>query len=202
MKRNRRNARYIALFLLLIVPALLGADLACSAGHSRATPRPGHWAKPLKREGLPNLHRVTESLYRGAQPTAAGMRRLKAMGVKTVVNLRSFHSDRDEIGDTGLGYVHIYMKAWHPEKREVVRFLQVVTDDGLTPAFVHCKHGADRTGLMCAVYRMAICGWTKNEAIAEMTEGGFGYHRIWGNLVRFIEDLDIAAIKERAGIED
>jgi hypothetical protein len=50
------------------------------------------------------------------------------MGIKTVVNLRSFHSDRNEIGETALVYEHIYMKAWHAEDKALVRFLQTVTD--------------------------------------------------------------------------
>jgi protein tyrosine/serine phosphatase len=129
------------------------------------------------------------------------MRQLKAMEVKTVVNLRSFSSDRDEIGDTDLAYEHIYMKAWHPEREEIVRFLQIVTDKDRTPVFVHCQHGADRTGLMCAIYRVAVCGWTKEDAIREMTHGGFGHHTIWKNIIRFIEDLDIDEIKEEAAID-
>ena len=73
-------------------------------------PAGSQWATASEKPGLPNLHRVTDDLYRGAQPSAEGMRQLKKMGVRTVVNLRSFHSDRDEIGDTGLAYEHIYMK--------------------------------------------------------------------------------------------
>jgi tyrosine-protein phosphatase SIW14 len=173
---------------------------AAHAQEAAATPRPSQWAQPLQREGLPNLHQVTTTLYRGAQPTAAGMRQLKAMGVKTVVNLRSFNSDRKELGDTGLAYEHIYMKAWHPEREDIIRFLRITTDKDRTPIFVHCQHGADRTGLMCAIYRVAVCGWTKEEAIKEMTQGGFGHHTIWTNLVQFIKDLDIEAIKKQAGI--
>ncbi|MFW6163091.1 MAG: hypothetical protein ACODAJ_10005, partial [Planctomycetota bacterium] len=71
-------------------------------------PQPRQWATPIDKPGLPNLHQVSEDLYRGAQPTAEGMRQLKAMGVRTVINLRKLHSDRDEIGDTGLAYEHIY----------------------------------------------------------------------------------------------
>ena len=166
-----------------------------------ATPRPGYWATPLQRKGLPNLHQVTPTLYRGAQPTAVGMRQLKAMGIRTVLNLRSFNSDREELGDTGLAYEHIAMKAWHPEQEDIIRFLQLTTDNNRTPVFVHCQHGADRTGLMCAVYRVAVCNWTKAEAIREMTQGGFGHHTIWTNLVTFIQELDIDAIKKEAGIE-
>ena len=181
--------------VLLLVLSAASVFVACSNRRSE-------WAQRLARPGLPNLHRVTEDLYRGAQPTAEGMRELKKMGIKTVINLRSFHSDRDEIGDTGLAYEHIYMKAWHAEDEEVVRFLQIVTDDDRAPAFVHCQHGADRTGTMCAIYRIAVCGWTKEEAIEEMRQGGFGFHEIWGNLPEYIRDLDIEKIKRRAGLAD
>jgi protein tyrosine/serine phosphatase len=124
------------------------------------------------------------------------------MGVKTAINLRSFNSDRDQLGDTGLGYEHICMKAWHPEREDIIRFLHITTDKNRTPAFVHCQHGADRTGLMCAIYRVAVCSWTKEEAIREMPHGGFGHHTVWANLVKFIQDLDIEGIKRQAGIID
>lgn len=162
--------------------------------------RPAVWAEPIAREGLPNFHRVADGLYRGAQPTAAGFKELKALGVKTVVNLRSFNSDRDELGDTGLGYEHITMKAWHPERKEIVRFLQIVTDKERAPVFVHCQHGADRTGTMCAIYRIAIEGWSKDDARAEMTGGGFGFHPTWKNLLEYVRDLDVDEIKREAGL--
>ena len=145
-------------------------------------------------------HKVSAALYRSAQPTAAGMKNLERMGIEKIINLRSFHSDRDEIARTGLGCEHIHMKAWHPEREEAVRFLRIVRDPGRTPVLVHCQHGADRTGAMCALYRVAVQGWTKEEAIREMTEGGFGFHSIWGNLPEWIERLDIEAIKKEAGI--
>jgi len=165
--------------------------------------RPIRWATRVERPGLPNLHKVSARLYRGAQPTAEGMRQLRQMGVKTVVNLRKFHSDRDEIGDTCLGYEHIYFNPLHPEEKEIVRFLQIVTDKSRVPAFVHCQRGADRTGTMCAIYRIAVQGWTKGKAIEEMTNGGFGHHeKIFGNLRNYIRKLDVQAIKRRARLAD
>jgi len=162
--------------------------------------RPAAWAQPLAVPGVPNLHKISASLYRSAQPTAAGMRQLEAMGIRTVINLRSFHSDRDAIGDAALASEHITMKAWHPEEKELVRFLRLVTTPAVLPALVHCQHGADRTGLMCAVYRLVICGWTRQEALREMTEGGFGYHEVWVNLPRYLESLDIASLRRQAGL--
>jgi protein tyrosine/serine phosphatase len=129
------------------------------------------------------------------------MANLKAMGIETIVNLRSFHSDRDEIGNTGLAYEHIYMKAWRPEEEDAVRFLQIATNLRRTPVLVHCQHGADRTGIMVALYRIAVQGWTNQEAIREMTQGGFGFHQIWKNLPNWFENLDIEGIKTKAGIK-
>jgi tyrosine-protein phosphatase SIW14 len=157
------------------------------------------WATLIEKPGLPNFHKVTDTLYRGAQPTREGMRQLKQMGIKTVVNLRSFHSDRDEIGDTGLACEHIRFNTWHAEDEDVGRFLRIVTNTNNTPAFVHCQHGADRTGMMCAIYRIAVCGWTKEQALAEMTKGDFGFHPEWQNLIHYIRDLDLAKLQRPAG---
>lgn len=159
------------------------------------------WAQRLEVPGVENLHKVSEELYRGAQPTKEGMQQLKELGVKTIVNLRSLHSDRDEIGNTGLYYEHIFMKTWHAEDEEVERFLKIVTDEKRTPAFVHCQRGADRTGTMCAIYRVAVQGWSKDEAIEEMTKGGFGFYSGWKNLINYIRELDIEEIKNQANLK-
>jgi len=124
------------------------------------------------------------------------MKRLKDdLKIKTIINLRSFHSDRDEISSTGLTYEHIYMKTWHPEIKEVIRFINIATDPSRAPVLVHCQHGSDRTGTMCAFYRIIVEGWTREEAIREMTEGGFGFHGIWQNLIRYINDDVIKRIR-------
>ena len=160
--------------------------------------RPKTWAQPVKLAGVPNLYRVTDELYRGDQPSTIGMQNLKKLGIKTIVNLRSFHSDRDNIGETGLEYEHIFMKVWHPEEEDAVRFLQIVTDPKRSPVLVHCQRGADRTGAMIAVYRLAVQGWSKEEAIREMTGGGFKFRQTWENLPEWIQKLDIDSIKRKA----
>ena len=88
------------------------------------------------------------------------------------------------------------------DSENVARFLKIVTDGSRTPVFVHCRHGADRTGTMCAIYRIATERWSKSEAIDEMTRGGFGYHSIWKNLVNFVRELDVDSIMGRAGLKE
>jgi len=163
-------------------------------------PRPTEWAVRLARPGVSNLYRVSEGLYRGAQPTAEGVRQLKAMGIKTVVNLRELHSDREEIGDTPLAQEQIGMTPWDPDDDEVVRFLRIATDEARTPVFVHCQRGSDRTGFMCAVYRMVVEDWSRDEAIAEMTQGGFGYAGLWQSLVDYLREADLDQLRRRAGL--
>lgn len=177
----------------VVLPLVLAAAVA-------AAPRDPAWAQPLHRKGVPNFYRVNANLYRSAQPDAEGMKALKAMGIRTVVNLRAFHSDRDEIGSTGLMSEHIYMKTWHPEREDVVRFLRIVTDPARQPVLVHCQHGSDRTGMMVASYRVVVQGWSKERAAREMTEGGYGFHEIWQNLVRWLDAADIDGIRRDAGL--
>jgi protein tyrosine/serine phosphatase len=188
-----RKGAVIAAASVFLLTWVAGADPSLAN-------RPKTWAQPVELEGVSNLYRVSDKLYRGNQPSPRGMQNLKNLGLKTIINLRSFHSDRDEIAGTGLSYEHIYMKAWHPEEKEVVRFLKIVTDPRRAPVLVHCQHGADRTGTVIAVYRIAVQGWSKAEAIREMTGGGFGFHQVWGNLPRWIQKLDIDRIKRQAGI--
>ena len=183
---------------LAVASPAAGSTVASTA---EADQRPTEWARRIERPGLPNLHKVSDDLYRGAQPPdAEGFRQLKAMGIKTVVNLCAGHSDREAIGDAGLTYVYIPMYPWHAEDEDVVAFLKIVTDKSRTPVFVHCQYGADRTGTVCAAYRVVVCGWSKDEALREMTEHDFGFHRTWQNLVKYIRNMDVEKIKRKAGI--
>ncbi len=187
----------VSLFSLVAV-LLLGQHPAWAAD-TNAPARPP--AVKLEKPGLPNLHRVSDRLYRSAQPTPEGFREIERLGIKTVVNLRGFHSDKDEVpGKHGLKLEHIRFNTWHPETEDMVRFLKIVTDTNRGPVLVHCQFGADRTGTMIALYRMAVQGWTKQEAIAEMTSDRFGFHAVWTNLVEFLKEVDVAALKKKAGI--
>jgi protein-tyrosine phosphatase len=192
-----------------LTSALLALSLAVASPGCSPAPRLApqsraqderHWAEPLERPGLPNLHRVTPLLYRGAQPTRAGFFELGRMGVKSVVSLRTFHADSIPI-DANLHYERIAFKAWHPEDEDVVRFLRLITDPARQPVYVHCQFGADRTGMMVAIERIALEGWTKDEAIAEMTDGDYGFHPEWQNLINYVRELDVDRIAHRAGVK-
>lgn len=136
--------------------------------------------------GLANVGRVAPGIIRGAQPMADGYATLKAMGVRTVVNLRSHHDERAAVEAAGMRYVAIPMSFWWMAKPAFVRkALSVLTDPANQPVFVHCSTGLDRTGVVVAVYRMEVDEWNKADALEEME--AFGYHNIWAELKKTVE---------------
>jgi protein tyrosine/serine phosphatase len=80
-----------------------------------------------------------------------------------------------------------------PKDEDVRRFLEVVTDPSRQPVYFHCLRGKDRTGMMCAVYRMAVEGWPLEAARAEMQ--AFGFYDGWQDLLSYVEGFP--AIKDR-----
>ncbi|OIQ67634.1 hypothetical protein GALL_507870 [mine drainage metagenome] len=65
---------------------------------------------------------------------------------------------------------------------------------------IHCTHGADRTGTVIALWRIIYQGWSREAALAEMTQGGFGFYLIWLNLTRYVEAVDLAELKARVEV--
>src|ERR1051325_2775721 len=201
--------RTFLLFALIGALTLLGG--CATVAPAASGPRPENWATPVAASpGLPNLHRVNSSLYRSAQPSKEGFVFLGTQAslanadrpIKTVISLRAFDDDAPLVPpSSGLRLEQIRFKTWHPEEEDVIKFLRIATTPGLQPVLVHCQHGSDRTGTMVAIYRIVHDGWTKAQATDEMINGGFGYHPMWQNLLRYIEALDVDAIKAKVAKE-
>lgn len=145
--------------------------------------------------GLSNFAQVSDTLYRGAQPTREGFTALKKMGIKTILDLREWHSDIDMLKGLGLQYGSIPSNAAHLEEEDVVAFLKVVTNPANQPVFVHCQHGSDRTGAMVAVYRIYVQGWRKEDAIKELDN--FGMHHIYYNIPKYLNNFNPETIKNK-----
>lgn len=147
-------------------------------------------------ENLTNFYQVSETLYRGGQPTEEGFAQLSEKGIKTIINLREGMPE-PEGAQHGFQYENISFAFSNPNDEQTIRFLKLVTNTENQPVFLHCYHGADRTGTFCAIYRLVVQGWSKEEALAEMTEGGFGFHRWHQNLIDYVRSLDVQKIKQQ-----
>ena len=176
---------FVFIFALLFQPGLQADKATTSTNEAR----PADWAVKMERDGLPNLHKVSDALYRGAQPQKKGFAELKKMGIKTIVNMRSSKKYKKQIKASGINYIHIKVRTWKPKKKDFQRFLDIVTDPKNQPVFLHCKHGADRTGTASALYRIKVQKWDVEKAIEEMEKGGYNFHSYFTNLKPFIRSF-------------
>lgn len=160
-----------------------------------AAQRPATWAQPVANTRLHNLHRVTPNLWRSSLPDARGFAAADALGIRTVVNLRPTPDIAPDPRHATLEHIPVW--TWHVTDDEIFDFLRIASDPAKQPVLVHCQHGADRTGLMVAAYRVVVQDWNKEDAIREMQHGGYGYHVIWMNLPPVIRNLDVDKMRMR-----
>lgn len=186
--------RFFSSFAFLI---LFSTSLQSIAKDSAATisNRPAEWAVPLEIKGLSNLHQVTPMLYRSAQPDATSGEALRKLGIKTVLSFRKRNKDEPLHNTPGVTFKRYPLYTWDIEEEDILEVLRILNNPANQPILVHCTHGADRTGLMMASYRMIIQGWSKEAAIAEMKQGEYEYHVIWKNIERRIDKMDIAKMR-------
>ncbi|HEX6397457.1 MAG TPA: tyrosine-protein phosphatase [Steroidobacteraceae bacterium] len=186
------KTRIIAVGLLMAWCAIASAGDAPAARNER-------WAVPITLEGVPNLHQITPTLFRSEQPTELGFRNLEKLGIRTVINLRAFNSDDDEVRGTLLRTERVRILTWNVGDAQVIDVMRMLRSAENGPFLIHCQHGADRTGLMSAMYRVLEQGWSVDDALAELTDGGYGYHAMWKNILRYVRSADVE--KLRAAIE-
>ena len=147
--------------------------------------------------GVANFAEVSGQLWRGAQPTREGFARLKAMGVRTIVNLRETHDDQAMLEGLGLRYEHIPFNPAAPSDEVIAAFMKTVSAPENQPVFVHCLAGSDRTGTVVAVYRHMVQGWPMEEAVKELER--FGFHEVWTELLQYLATLDAEKVWGLAG---
>jgi protein tyrosine/serine phosphatase len=136
-------------------------------------------------QALPNFHTVAPGIYRGAAPTDEGLRKLKAMGVKTIIDLRiapkTVKKEGVEARALGFKWMNLPMGAEAPTTKEVDTLLSTLNQaTPQSPVYVHCQHGADRTGCMLGVWRVTHDHWTYAQAFTEMRK--YGFNPRWVNL--------------------
>lgn len=145
---------------------------------------------------LTNMYKIDSGVYRSEQPTSADFRALEKYGIREVLNLRNRHSDNDEAEDTNLILHRQKMKAHSVNDEQLINALRIIKNRK-GPIVIHCHHGSDRTGVVCALYRIVFQNVSKEDAIREMTEGGFGFHRIYKNLIRKVQEMDVELLKKK-----
>jgi protein tyrosine/serine phosphatase len=109
---------------------------------------------------------------RGGAPSAQALKELKAAGVKTIVNLRgeggASKKEERTAKEIGLDYYNIPMGYTEPNLAKVSSVLDIMRDPAKQPVYLHCMHGADRTGMMVGINRILSDGWQFDKVYSEM----------------------------------
>jgi len=176
---------------LAVIPLLSSPGFAADARL-----RPQSWATPVVSEHLHNWYQVDQLVYRSGQPDAEAMAEAEKFGIRRVLTLREYHDDEEETKASGLHIFRIPMDAAKIKNEDVVAALKIIKASD-EPILVHCWHGSDRTGTVIAMYRIVEQGWSKEAALDELKHGGYGYHAIYGNIIDYINNADIDAIKQQ-----
>jgi len=138
-----------------------------------------------------NFGKMDDRFYRGAQPDESDYKDLKALGVKTVIDLQDHPTsyEKRDVEALGMRYVNIPMSdSNYPKGESINAFMKLVKDPSTGVFFAHCAGGRHRTGVVGAVYRFNVNHWSYDQAYAEMTDYDFYTRFGHGALKTFVED--------------
>lgn len=164
----------IKLFVTLATLLLAGCGTMPSASSTSDAVRLGPIPSSIKN------FKVVDSgaLYRGAVPGEDGVRELKRMGIKSIINLQDWPEpiagEESQADTLRFSFLHAPINMLLPVKddrvNKVISYLRVPSH---LPAFIHCLHGEDRTGMVVGLYRVFVDGWSPEAAYQEMLENNF-----------------------------
>jgi len=162
---------------------IVGSGLPSSpVDHNQPAPPPGEnaWGRPY--EAI-----VNAEMSRGSQVDFRQLLGLRERGFRSVVNLRDENNvNAIPCRQLGLRYLRLAIPDGTPPTRaEMKVFLDFASDPKNQPVYVHCLAGIGRTSCAVACYRMAVDGFTADEAVSEATE----YLCFNTEQIRFIRDF-------------
>lgn len=172
------SSRRISLVAPIVI-ALLVTGFSLYAQDNQSTPSSNQKAStaaqnvtprgPEPKGLVPRFGIVWEGkLTRSGKPKHEdGWKWLRDQGVNTIVNFRA----KNDIDYKGYGFANVLWIPMDngrlPTEREAETYLAWIQEPVNQPVNIQCAEGKDRTGMMAALARYAIEGWSLDEAIQE-----------------------------------
>lgn len=194
--------RYKSALSLSLISLLVSCQLTACSPNQEVVPLP---ESAIEIDDSVNLYQVDNLLFRSEQLGLADIPLLIDNDIDAIINLRYFNQTANDelldkiVEDTSVTLYNQPLKAWNVTPQEIAQALSQikVLQDQNKRVLVHCYHGADRTGLIVAMYRIIEQGWSIEDAKQEMTAGGYGYHPIWINLEKMLDPITLNAVREQ-----
>lgn len=116
---------------------------------------------------------VAGEVYRSNQPTPERLSSYqRELGIRSVLNLRGanpgagwYEAEKREAHDLGLTLIDFWMSANPELSPDQTETLITILRDAPKPLLIHCRSGADQTGLASVIYEAIIDGI--DEQVAE-----------------------------------
>ena len=111
-----------------------------------------------------NFFEVAPGVYRSNQPTHRRFEKLKARGIRTILNLRGsagaahYLVEEESCAQLGLTLVNVTLHARFAAPRDDILTLLDAFRSIEKPFVMHCKSGADRAGFAAAIWLLVMEG--------------------------------------------
>jgi protein tyrosine/serine phosphatase len=185
------KARFIPALCLTLMAAFA---LPQAMADDFAVARPPQWAQPV--DAQYNMYQMSPTLYRSALPDDQAQPVLEKLHIGTVINFLP-EADSSWLKTPGVEQVQLPYRTNHVDDADVLAALRAIqTAQAHGPVLMHCKHGVDRTGLMAAMYRVVVQDWSKEDALKEMTQGGFGENSHFKDGEKYMMQANIPKLRQ------
>ena len=121
-----------------------------------------------------NQHLVADGLWRSNQPGPMRIAALAKTGIKTIVNLRgpradgSWQLEAEACAKAGITLLDFTARSRAAPSKEMLYDARDLFAALETPTLIHCKSGADRAGLMSALYLIIAKERPAREAMGQL----------------------------------
>lgn len=122
-----------------------------------------------------NRHRISDKVWRSAQPSPGQIRRYARQGIRTIINLRgardcgSYRLESKACAEQGIEMIDFTVRSRGAPTRETLHAAKKLFETVEYPVLMHCKSGADRVGLMSALYLFLHEGKPLDEAVRQLS---------------------------------
>jgi uncharacterized protein (TIGR01244 family) len=129
-------------------------------------------------DGITNFAHIETTVACAGAITPESVAEIKRMGFGSIINLRRASEEGANIDaeaaaadEAGIPFIHLPFGGNPLDPAVADRFLEVITDPGTEPAFIHCA-GGGRAAMMWMLKRVVVDEWDVERALEEATALG------------------------------
>ena len=112
-----------------------------------------------------NFHQIDKNMYRSNMPTPLRIKNYKLkFGIKTIINLRGENKnggwllENEACKSNNIRLINLTARSRAAPNKDLIFKAEKIFNQIEYPALLHCKSGADRAGIVSALYKLLYCG--------------------------------------------